>query len=631
MNYSFYGDVQELGFGISELAKELKITIGEGGYEFAVTKKDAPCLEVSLDGMRGSISYFEKCQFFRALGLAVEHINDGETKFDVVEQPQFTMNGPQIDISQGNSALTKESVKECIRLLAIMGLNMLMLYNEDGFVCEAQPYFGYMRPKYTQEELRELDEYADKLGVEMIPCVQTLAHLPDTLRWKCFREISDYDACLLVGEEKTYEFIEDIVRAAVAPFKTKKVNILMDEALNLGRGQYLDKNGYKDPAEILKEHLERVMVIIDKLGLQPYVASDMFYCVYGTRRYRQDTPVPEHVKAMVPKKATVMYWDYYSLTQEKYEKVIDSHFELTDKDRVLFMGGCWTWIGYSLAWEKTLITTEYGLNASKKKGVKEVIMTTWGDNGTESLIPTTYIGLQLYAEHGYAEKVDYEKFKKRFAFCTGGRVEDFENLELLDKTPDVLDLPDHSNYNPSKWIMWQDILTGLGDKNIEGVEMNAHYEMVANKLKDAIGRNGRFDYIFEYSYRAARVLAIKSEMGLRLAKAYKEGNKTELKRFAEEYLPDLYNRVTELRSCHKKCWFNIYKAFGWDVMDMRYGSLLIRITSAIEQVKDYLDGNLERIEELEEERLYFDGKEGPIRYMNGYARIVSPSRIFADT
>lgn len=629
MNFKFYGDIEELKGGIAELSAELGYDLADDGYEFNVIKKDAPCLEVSLDGNKGQICYFEKCQFFRALGLAVEHIKDGETKFDVIEKPQFTMNGPQIDISQGNSALTKESVKECIRLLAVMGLNMLMLYNEDGFVCEAQPYFGYMRPKYTQEELRELDEYADMLGVEMIPCVQTLAHLPDTLRWKCFREISDYDACLLVGEEKTYEFIEDIVRAAVAPFKTKKVNILMDEALNLGRGQYLDKNGYKEPSDILHEHLEKVMVIIDKLGLQPYVASDMFYCVYGTKRYRQDTPVPDYVKEMVPKKATVMYWDYYSLTAEKYEKVIDSHFELHDK--VLFMGGCWTWIGYSLAWEKTRITTELGLNACKKKGVKEVIMTTWGDNGTESLIPTTYIGLQLFAEHGYAEKLDYEKFKKRFNFCTGGRVEDFENLELLDKTPDVLDLPDHSNYNPSKWIMWQDILTGLGDKNIEGVEMNAHYEDVARKLKDAVGRNGRFDYIFEFSYRAAHVLSIKSEMGLRLVKAYKAGDRAELERFVKEYLPELKNRVRALRNYHKECWFKIYKAFGWDVMDMRYGSLLIRIESAIEQVGAYLDGKLEKVEELEEERLYFDGKEGPIRYMNGYARMVSPSRISADT
>lgn len=625
MNIKLLGDISDILAGAEELAKELKITICDGGYEFTAVKKNKPCLEVSLQDKKGEICYFERCQFFRALGIAVEHIRDGEKSFWIVENPQFRMNGPQIDISQGNAALNKESVKECIRLLAIMGMNMIMLYCEDSFEVKEQPYFGYMRARYSQEELRELDEYADMLGIEMIPCVQTLAHLPDTLRWKCFRGIKDYDECLLVGEEKTYAFIEDLIRAAAAPFKTKRINILMDEALKLGRGQYLDKNGYRDPAEIMKEHLARIVQILDKYGLEPFIASDMFYSVYGTRNYRKNDPVPDYVSALVPQNATVMYWDYYSMNQAEYERMLDSHFDLHDK--VLFMGGIWTWIGYSLAWQKTLLTTEYALNACKKKGIKDIIVTTWGDNGTESLIPTTYIGFQLFAEHGYAETFDYEKFKKRFNFCTGGRVEDFENLELLDKTPDTLSLPDHSNYNASKWIMWQDILTGLGDKNIEGVEMNAHYEMVEEKLKEAVGRNGRFDYIFEYSRLAAHVLAVKSEMGLRLVKAYKEDNKEELKRFAEEYLPDLKNRVLCLRSYHKDCWFKIYKAFGWDIMDLRYGSLIIRITSAIEEVTDYLNGKLERIEELEEERLYFDGFKGPIRYMNAYGRIVSPSRI----
>ena len=371
------------------------------------------------------------------------------------------------------------------------------------------------------------------------------------------------------------------------------------------------------------------MEIINALGLEPMMWDDMFFRTVGNKKYYQpDVVFPKETLDMVPKNMGCIYWDYYKITQEEYENIIPAHFQLTDN--VIFAGGIWTWIGYSLAWEKTLKTTEYALNACKIKGVKDIIVTTWGDNGTESLIPTTLVGFQLFAEHGYADVFDYEKLKKRFNFCTGGRVEDFETLELLDKTPDTLSLPDHSNYNASKWLMWQDILTGLGDKNIENVEMNAHYAMVEEKLKEAVGRNGRFDYIFEYSRRAAHVLSVKSEMGLKLTKAYKDGDKAELKRFAEEYLPDLKERVLSLREYHKDCWFRIYKAFGWDIMDLRYGTLVMRITSAIEEVNDYLNGKLERIEELEEERRYFDGKEGPIRYMNGYGRIVSPSRIAPD-
>ncbi len=82
-----------------------------------------------------------------------------------------------------------------------------------------------------------------------------------------------------------------------------------------------------------------------------------------------------------------------------------------------------------------------------------------------------------------------------------------------------------------------------------------------------------------------------------------------------------------MRQCHKKQWLIINKSIGWDVIDMRYGSILIRIQSAIEQINDYLDGKLERIEELEEVRLSFNGKPGLVPYINFYDWIVSGSRI----
>jgi hypothetical protein len=72
-------------------------------------------------------------------------------------------------------------------------------------------------------------------------------------------------------------------------------------------------------------------------------------------------------------------------------------------------------------------------------------------------------------------------------------------------------------------------------------------------------------------------------------------------------------------------WMKLYKPFGWDIIDMRYGALLARIDSAIREVKAYLDGDLETVEELDAERLYLDA-EGPYE-RNHYGRYVSPSRI----
>jgi len=400
----------------------------------------------------------------------------------------------------------------------------------------------------------------------------------------------------------------------------------MDEAWKLGRGKYIDNYGYKPANEIMQIHLAKVMEIVNDLGLEPMMWDDMFFRTVGNKKYYQpDIVFPQETLDMVPKNMGCIYWDYYKITQEEYENIIPVHFQLTDN--VIFAGGIWTWIGYSLCWSKTKISTECALNACKKKGVKKVFMTTWGDNGTECLLTTTLIGCQLYAEHGFAKEIDYDKFAKRFKFICGANVEDFALLERLDRTPDMANIVDSSRYNPSKYLMWQDILTGLADNNIEGVELDAHYAKLAEDMKAAIGRNGQYDNVLEFSYHAANVLAKKSQMGLRLTAAYKAGDKAALKNFADVELPELIERVNALWECHRTNWFKIYKAFGWDIMDMRYASLVGRIRSAIIEVNQYLNGEMERIEELEETRLPLNGKPGPINYMNFYGKIVSPSRI----
>ena len=254
-------------------------------------------------------------------------------------------------------------------------------------------------------------------------------------------------------------------------------------------------------------------------------------------------------------------------------------------------------------------------------------MTTWGDNGTESLCTVNLIGCQLFAEIDYHGKFDRLDFAERFKFCTGGSLHDFEQLEMLDRNAFVMQQKpnDFYAYNTSKTMMWQDILTGLLDKNYEGCNLDAHYTALTPVLEKAVGRNGMFDSLFAYSALVSRVLELKSEMGLKLLAAYKANDRDALRDIAQNRLPALTERVKALRLAHMENWMEIYKPFGWDVMDMRYGSLLARIDSATRQLTAYLEGKTDRIEELETERLYFE-KEGP-RGLNTYGSYVSPSRI----
>ncbi len=83
--------------------------------------------------------------------------------------------------SSRNCVMSVEAVKAWIRMQASVGMNTLMLYTEDTYEVPGYPYFGALRGRYTAEELKEMDAYGVALGVELIPCIQSLGHLQQPL------------------------------------------------------------------------------------------------------------------------------------------------------------------------------------------------------------------------------------------------------------------------------------------------------------------------------------------------------------------------------------------------------------------------------------------------------------------
>ena len=86
------------------------------------------------------------------------------------------MLGVMLDCSR-NAVLKVETIKRYADIIKKMGYNTLMLYTEDTYEIESQPYFGHLRGRYTKQELKEIDAYCNEIGLELVPCIQTLAHL----------------------------------------------------------------------------------------------------------------------------------------------------------------------------------------------------------------------------------------------------------------------------------------------------------------------------------------------------------------------------------------------------------------------------------------------------------------------
>lgn len=189
-----------------------------------------------------------------------------EAEYSDCQSCKFDSDGFMLDCSR-NGVAKVEVAKRLILQMALMGLNTLMLYTEDTYEIPEQPYFGYMRGRYSQKELQELDQYAQGFGIELIPCIQTLAHLNQMFRWSAFQSVKDVNDIMLAEEPATYELIEQMLRACRNSFSTHKIHIGMDEAWMLGLGNYQIKRGVVPTIEIFCRHLSKVNEICKNMIL----------------------------------------------------------------------------------------------------------------------------------------------------------------------------------------------------------------------------------------------------------------------------------------------------------------------------------------------------------------------------
>ncbi|PWN52409.1 glycoside hydrolase [Violaceomyces palustris] len=459
-----------------------------------------------------------------------------EKLLNVTQTSNFATIGTMIDCSR-NGVLNLGSAKYLLRSLSLMGYNMLQLYTEDTYRIQGEPFFGYMRGGYTSQELSQLDDYAFHLGIELIPCIQTLGHLGQILQWPRFLGMRDTAEVLLAEWEETYSLLERMIRSASHPLRSKRIHLGMDETHGLGQGRYhsiFGRLNAKEATTIFVEHLGRVNEICRKLGLEPMIWSDMLFCLpsmnnslagyYGPR---PKTQAWESGRGGIPEGIDLVYWDYYHTSVESYSARIRSHVELGGKPPWM-ASGSWTWSRFWTSLPFTFLTCRANLNASKSSsfsssssstsrpgelegghggdGVKHVFLTIWGDEGNEVDLWSSLPAWLYYAEHCYTEstEVDVTSLKAKFDSVVGADFDDFVMASRLDDpSPEMhQDQPSAASAseekeegirfsaNTSKWLLWSDPMFSFVEPSLNlrgGLDWEAHYAWLEEYFDQRLG------------------------------------------------------------------------------------------------------------------------------------------------
>lgn len=548
----------------------------------------------------------------------------------------FRRFGTMLDCSR-NAVMTVDALKRWIDLTADLGYNTLLLYMEDTYEIQGQPYFGYMRGRYTGEELKEADRYARSRGMELIPCIQTLAHLNAIVRWPAYQSHVDTGDILLAGDEAVYKLIDRMFATMSECFESRTVNIGMDEAHMIGRGKYYDLHGDSDRSQILIEHVKRVAGIGKKYGLTLAMWSDMFFrLAAGGEYYAQDVHIDESIRQQIPDNVELIYWDYYSTDKARYDGMLSAHNKL--KEGTWFAGGLWTWMGFAPHNGYSMKATEAALGSCREQGIQDVFLTMWGDNGGEcsrfALLPALFYAAELARGND-----DEDSIREKFAEKYGISFDEFLLLDLPD-TPGVAD--DHI-CNAEKYLLYNDCFTGLFDTTLAGDE-GARYAACGERI-GKVEKTGEWSLLFETQKALCEVLELKAQLGVRTREVYAalkkagvagtqdtadkgacsaaectdgEGGRKDTgadgsRRGLEELLSDyrkLLERLEVFYRAYRRQWFAENKPHGFDVQDIRLGGLSRRIQSCLDRLEELSRGRIQVIEELEEEQLDIRGENG---------------------
>ncbi|MBQ8685468.1 MAG: beta-N-acetylhexosaminidase [Clostridia bacterium] len=491
---------------------------------------------------------------------------------------------------------TVEAVKAFALDLKKMGYTTLLLYTEDTYEIPEEPLWGHFRGRYSKEELKELDGFCAENGLELIPCVQTLAHLDQIFTWdKLYEKYKDAPDVMLVGEEKTYELIDNIFQTLSQCYSTKTIHIGMDEAVLLGSGRYYNRHGARDKCEILLEHLNRVSELAKPYGFTLLIWSDMFFHLLNKGKYYQSSEIPEEIVRRVPENVRLVYWDYYNEDKATYDSMIKAHKGFGKE--VWFAGGAVKWFGFHSNNQKTFRAVSPAMRSCSENGIDDIFITLWGDNGNECPVCAVLPSL-VYAARCAKGDHSLENARKTFEDLFGERWDDFMLFDLA--MPENL-LPYRECATGAKEMLYGDCFLGKFDSTVSGTGAeNKVFAEYAEKLGEAKARSKNYGYVFESYEKLCRVLAVKYDLGYRTRTLYQAGDKEGLEKLIDDYAI-VIERVEEFYVAFKKMWFAFNKPHGFDVHDIRLGGLLQRLRSCKGRLEAYIKGETERIEELEEE------------------------------
>ena len=395
----------------------------------------------------------------------------------ILDWPDFKLRGWQDDISRG-PIVSMEYLKRLIPQLAECKVNFFTLYTEHTFRTESHPDVA-PADAFTAEEIKELEELCNRHHMELIGNQQCFAHFEEILKNPFYEDLADAPDNLNPANEKSYAFLEDLIREEAQVYHSKLFNINCDETESLGSGKakaYVDSIG---STTAYYRHINRVNDIVRRYGKRAMMWGDIA------------DQHPEIIQNL-DKDIILLAWSYAA--RDSYDEFLQPYVESGHEFMVA--------PGVSLSSRVWPYQHDYASNIPHlcrdgfRKGAFGVMNTCWDDFG-ESLINSALYGLALGAEMSWnpikntdeskAEiEEDLREIRSNFSLhFLGDSNPDFPICQALDAVARLSEIDDIGRFS----VLWEP-MTPFYPSQVDDSLSTYYQRMLDNELRYGPHKSG---------------------------------------------------------------------------------------------------------------------------------------------
>jgi len=496
----------------------------------------------------------------------------------IEDYPLEKIRGISDDISRGQVS-TVDNFKKIIRFLARYKMNTFSPYMEDMFVFKNHPLIGKGRGALTVQEVKEIDAYAKRYYVDVIPTFETLGHWENILAKPEYLGYAEFPGAqtLNVSDEKVYALLDEMIGELCEAFSSPYFNMGADESWDVGLGASKGRVATIGIAAVHAEHYRRVADIVRKHGKKPMMYGDIIL------------NHPEILR-QIPKDIAIVDWHYdASFRYPSAEVFRKAGFPFVASPAV------WTFTGPFPNFLTTFVNIRNFNRDGFTNGSLGLLTSNWNDYGGEELRELNYYGYAWTAECAWQPlSADVESFNKAF-FTKYFGVNDCSDIQTVYTI-----LADPAN-DVSWQEMWRHPMLPFRERSQEeGYQpLAVRVQSIRSTIPLALSLLARakgdithnddqlryLEFIARLDLWFAKKIEVQEKVKQLSALGNASANKDSIAALITDLCSDVVKDLSSLKSEFERLWLATNKSAGLELLLLRYDRQAAYWQEKIDQVK----------------------------------------------